>query len=227
MLKLRTASFTLRQTGTSLVELMVALAVSLVVVIGMITVTVTSLHSSSNNLEINRLDEQLRAAMDIMTSDIQRAGYWSNAATDVGLNTNSNPFMAAGTDISIPSSSCILFTYDHNKTGSLPAVNSGTDDDRYGYRLSGGAIQTRPVSASFSCTAGASTWENLTDPSVINITSLQFTTVPSTGYQTVNVGGHTVTIREIEISITGSLVSDATVSRTIKERVRVRNDKFT
>jgi len=224
MLSLKPAS--LLQTGTSLAELLVAIAVSLIVLIGMTTVTVTSLHRSRDNLMTIRLEEQLRAAIDIMTNDIQRAGYWKNASTDIGQNTNSNPFMASGADISIPSSSCILFTYDHNNTGSLPTINTGTDDDRYGYRLSGGAIQTRPVTAAFDCAAGAGAWENLTDPNVVNISSLQFTTIPAAGYQVVTVGSHTVTIREIQIKITGSLVSDSSVSRTVTEKVRVRNDKY-
>lgn len=216
-----------KQRGSSLVELMIAMLASLVVLVGMITVTVTSLQSSRENLQIMRLDQELRAAMNMMINDIQRAGYWRDAQNDLQQNTNTNPFMAAGTDLSIPNASCILLTYDSNNDGALPAINTGTDDERYGFRLSGGAIQSRTVSAPFSCAAAANTWENLTDTNVVNIASLHFTTVPAAGYQVINMGGTaTLTVREVQISMTGNLVGDAAISRTLVESVRVQNDKF-
>lgn len=216
-----------KEQGSSLVELMIAILVSLVVLIGIITITVTSMQRSRENLQVVRLDQELRAAMDIMVGEIRRAGYWRDAQNDIQQNTNTNPFMATSTNLSIPNPSCILLSYDRNNDGALPAVNTGTYDERYGFRLSGGAIQTRTVSAPFSCTANAGTWENLTDTNVVNITALQFATIPSAGYQVINLGGTaTLTVREVSISITGNLVGDTATTRTLTESVRVNNDRF-
>lgn len=218
----------LRQRGASLVELMITLAVSLFILAGMLTVAVNAMQSNRENLQIVRLDQELRTVMEIMGNQIQRAGYWANASNDLFNNTNTNPFMAAGNDLTIPSASCILFTYDRNNDGALPALNSGTDDERYGFRLNGGAVQSRIVGAAFDCAAAASAWENLTDTNAVTISNLQFTTIPSTGYQAVNVGGtSTVTVRAVRISITGNLAGNTSVSRTLTTDVRVFNDKFT
>ncbi len=215
--------------GLGLIDLMITIALSLTVLLGVMTVTVTTLQSSNNNLQIVRLDQQLRTAMNIMVSEIRRAGYWTNAQNDVlpPTSSNSNPFMTSSTNISLPSSSCILFTYDSNSNGSLPALGSGTDDERYGFRLSGNAIQVRPSGAQFNCTAINTNWENMTDPTLVTITALTFTAVP-TAYQTVAAGGaSTITVRTITISVTGQLTSNTSITRTLTATVRAANDVFT
>lgn len=214
-----------KQTGFTLVELMIALSLNLIVVVALLGIFVTNLNHYRSVLNTNLLYQQLQTAMDIMTSDIRRAGYWANAKNDAHLDQNNNPFMASGLDVSVPAgNTCILFSYDHNDNGSLPSITSSSDDERYGYRLSGGAIQTRPWGASFSCTAAASAWENMTDTNVITITALTFTLTT----QTISTGPGTagITLRSVDISITGQLVSDSTVTKTITQHVRIRNDKF-
>src|SRR6185503_16427844 len=97
-------------------------------------------------------------AMQLMSNDIRRAGYWGNAISDINTGANNNPFMAAGTDIAITGGNCILFSYDYNNNGTLPTISSASDDERYGFRLSGSTLQTRPPGASFDCSAAASAW---------------------------------------------------------------------
>lgn len=204
---------------------MVALAINAVIFSALITIFIANLSHYKKVVNTNRLNQQLQSTLDLMTNDIRRAGYWANASTDVGLNQNNNPFVAVGTDISINGTNdCILFTYDHSSNGLLPSISTSYDDERYGFRLMNQAVQTRPPGAAFSCVAAASAWENVTDPNIINITNLTFTLATSTVTTGPAVKG--ITMRSLTISITGQLVSDATVTRTLTQHVRIRNDKF-
>jgi len=216
----------LKQFGFTLVEMMVAVVINLILFAALITIFVNNLEHYRKEIEINRLYEQLQLAMQLMTGDIRRAGYWSNASSNVGTNQNTNPFMVTNsTDVSVNNTNnCILFTYDHNNTGSLPAISSASDDDRYGYRLMNGVLQARPPGASFICTASANSWENMTDPNLITITALTFTLNTTT--LTTGPGAQGIMIRSVDITLTGQLTDNTTVTKTISQHVRIRNDKF-
>jgi prepilin peptidase dependent protein B len=191
--------------------------------IGLIDIFVVNLEHYRKVLNANQLNEQLQSAMYLMTTEIRRAGYSGTAANDLGLNQNNNPFMTATTDISVDAGNdCILFTYDRSNSGTIPAISAAIDDERYGFRIYNNAIQTRPPGALFSCTAAASNWENMTDTNVIKITALSFTLTTSV----LTANGHNLNIRTVNISLTGQLVSDSTVTKTITAHVRVRNDKY-
>lgn len=214
-----------KQAGFTFTELMIALTINALLFGALITIFLANLQHHKRSINTDRLNQQLQSALDIMSDDIRRAGYWANANTDVGLHQNNNPFMAAGIDLTInPAGNCILFAYDHDNNGSLPAVSSSVDDERYGFRLSNGALQTRPPGAAFICTAVNTAWENATDPSFIEITNLSF--VQSTKNITTGPGTKGISMRSIDISITGRLTSDNTVTRTLTQHVRIRNDKF-
>lgn len=208
--------------GFTFVELMIALVISTFVAVTLITLFLANVQHYQKSLNANKLNLQLEAVLDIMATEIRRAGYWSNAQSNVGVDANNNPFMAAATDIAVSNNNCILFTYDHNGTGTLPSLGTGSDDDRYGFQLSNNAIQERTNGATFVCPA--TDWENITDPNVVTITALTFTLNPVT--YTAGPGARGLTSRSVDISVTGQLVSDATVTNTLTQHVRLRNDKF-
>lgn len=214
------------QYGFTLTELMVALVINVLIFGGLLGIFVSNLNHYTTAINTNRLNQQLQAAMEIMTTDIRRAGYWSRASNNLATDTNTNPFQnsSAGTDITIggAGNSCILLTYDHLKTGTLPTVSSSSDDDRYGFMLNGTALQERPWGGTFTCSAG--NWENVTDPSV-TITALTFTLTTQT--VTTGLGTSAIVQRSVDITLTGQLTSNSAISKTLNEHVRIRNDKFT
>jgi prepilin peptidase dependent protein B len=213
------------QVGVTITEMMIALVINVLVLTGLITVFTQNLNHHRVSLESMRLNQQMHNAMDLMVNEIRRAGYWLNAKSNLATNTNTNPFMAAGTDIAVNlAGNCILFTYDKDKNGSLAAISSATDDERYGFRLINNAIQARPPGAAFDCSAAASAWEDVTDSSVIRITALTFTL----NQKTITTGPGTIGLlmRSVDISITGELTSDASVTSTLTQHVRIRNDKY-
>lgn len=252
-----------KQSGFSLVELMIALLIGLIIVAATITLYATTVKSGSDTIKSARLNHDLEAAMTLMVNDIRRAGYWGGAIK--GSNAKVNPFTSPTTDINLPAASCILYTYD----GALDDGIVG-NNEHYGFRLNAnGAILIRTSgSTTATCPNNDDNWVPFTDDSQVNITGLSFTTAldengdgtPDTGYKCLNtskpltdppptpltantnpaldtcaamggpgalVSGDTaVESREIQITLTGQLTDDPTVTKTLTDFVTVRNDRI-
>lgn len=212
----------LRHHGVTLVEMLVALVVGSIVLASLMSFYVFIVQHSKRSLEITRLDQELYLAMDVMSHDVRRAGYWAHAQNDIGTGALTNPFMQTDTDLQVSSSNdCILFSYDKNSDGTLPALGAA-NDERYGFRLNGNVIQYRIVSGSFACDS-TSGWEDLTDPNIINVTNLSFTV----NTDRLSLGsGDFLDKRNVTISLTASLTDDAIITRTLSRQITVRNSKF-
>lgn len=214
----------IKRKGFTLIEMLISLGVSALLLAALVGIFASNLSHYNKMINADRLNQQLQAALALMVNDIRRAGYSSNAYLDVGTGQNNNAFMSSAVDIQTPASNCILFSYDYNSDGSLPAVSNAYDDERYGFRLNGQVLQTRPYGSPFNCNANANSWENVTDPQIVNITNLTFTlnqkTVPP------GATSSSLIIRSVNISITGQLTSDASVTKTFTQHVRIRNDKY-
>lgn len=216
-----------KEKGLTLVELLISLGLATVVLAGLVGVWVSTQSQSVDTQTVARLHHDLQSAMRLMVNDIRRAGFWGLAANDLNSGTNTNPFMTAETNLVVnPSEDCILLSYDADQNGSLASLNTAGGDERFGFRLSNQAIQARLPSTDFSCTSG--NWENVTDPSVVEVTNLTFT--PSISILDLDGGGPgtaSLNIRQITLQMTGRLVRTPSVTRTLIEQVRVRNDVFT
>ena len=151
MLKLRHKTMH-RESGLTLVELMIAMSISVLVIVAFVASFTLIVKGGRSSVEVGRLNSQLNHVISLITTDIQRAGYWGQATT-----SSTNPFMVTGTtDIQVNvGNNCILLTYDRDGNGSLPAIAAGSDDERYGFRLNNNTIQYRPPGATFSCSAAA------------------------------------------------------------------------
>ncbi|WP_312960348.1 PilW family protein [Stutzerimonas nitrititolerans] len=64
-----------RQRGLSLVELMVAMALSLLLMLGVIQIFLSSKQTYSTNSALSRVQENGRFAMEFLTQDIRNTGY--------------------------------------------------------------------------------------------------------------------------------------------------------
>lgn len=214
-----------KQKGFSFIEVLVALTIAVILLPSLIAVFTGFTKQYQASVNNARLNQTLQAALSLMTSDIRRAGFWKNAYTDLGQDSNHNPFMASNININ-NTGNCILFTYDKLGLGSLPSIGTGTDDERYGFRLMNNAIQARPSGAAYDCNATASAWTNITDPNVITITQLSFNQSTSTVNISTASGSPTLTVRTVTISVTGRSTSNSTVTKTLTQQVRVQNDLY-
>lgn len=202
------------QKGLSLVELMIAIAGGLFLMLGLVTFLSNNLKFNADSAKSVRLSQELRSTMDLMVGDIRRAGSWGTPELGIGTTPIANPF---GT-IDTATAGCILFSYDQNLNGTL---NTAAPDERFGFLLDSGAVKMRNGSGTYSCASSAE-WEAITDTNAITITELTF--APTS---TAAVNNTHVTVRDITIKLTGRLKNDATVVQTLTETVRVRNDLYT
>ncbi|MGR9088927.1 MAG: hypothetical protein ACU841_17930, partial [Gammaproteobacteria bacterium] len=127
---------------------------------------------------------------------------------------------------------CLIYSYDEN--------NNGVDDggsEHFGFRLNGGTIESRQNSE--LCSSN-NTWNPVTDNSLVEITDFSVSDPdlpgdlvpdPATGVpgEETDRPGKTIagiTIHRITISMTGRLVRDNHVVRTITETVEIRNADY-
>jgi len=201
---------------------MISITVGLIVMAGVLGIFVNTVKASSDAMKMTRLNQELRAAMDVMTRDIRRAGYWGKASTSIGFGpavSNVNPFdvIAPGATDGV-ANSCIIYSYDEDKDGVVD------EHEYFGFRLKSSAVQSREENE--NCTASEE-WKDITDKQSILITALKFEfTNPKT--VAVNPGGASkIKVREVTITLQGELKNDSSVKREIKDAVRVRSDQWT
>ena len=174
-----------KQAGMTLIELMIGMLVGLFIVGGVISVYVAVAASSGDTLKQSRLNQEMSAIMNVMSNDIRRAGYWSDAA---GSQPQDNPFAQYNTtanddstalevrdavaDVFISdtaSGSSIIYSYDTDEDDSLDA------GDRLGFRWrgAGNALEMRTGGTiADSCTNG--TWVAVNNTNSITINALTF-----------------------------------------------------
>ena len=235
MLKSSVGSLIRRQRGLSLVELMVAVALGLFLVGGAITLFVKNMTNSRQMLVEARVNQDLRAAADLIARDLRRAGYWANAvtgtiATGAGTVTATNQY-AEITGTFGATSSRIEYNFARDTNDALD------NNERFGFRLTNGAIQMK--------VNGTPTWQDVTDPNSMTVTRFLVTdnaTIIPVGDRCIR-GCNTVpppmpsassaacpnppalTVRRYDLVLEATAPSDPTMRRTLRESVRIRNDQ--
>jgi type IV pilus assembly protein PilW len=205
----------LKQRGLSVVELLVGVAVGLFLLGGAAKLFVDSVTDSRRLIVETRVNQDLRAAADLIARDLRRAGYWENALDTVPTpppaSAPSNPY--AGVAVSGGASSAEV-TYKYEK-------DPASEDT--GFRLSGNAIQVRI----------GGNWQQVTDPTAVIVTQFAVTPVVrdvSLGHfctpmcTSGSPGCPSTQVRSYDIVLVGRAATDNNVVRQIRESVRLRND---
>jgi prepilin peptidase dependent protein B len=236
-------------------ELIIGIFVGVVVVAGAVKIFTGSTKNSADNINISRLDQDLRSMMDIMVREIRRAGFATASADLVTFQNNvfSNINIE---DININTAvypkACITFMY--NKDQDIPPVVD--NNERLGFKL---AIDTsfnpdkrllRMWKGGADLACNNTNWETITSPDV-EITNLRFdldekqinvrqrqidlqnspsSTVPSPP-PACNAADKCQLIRNVTITLTGAIRAptgtlEAWTTHTITDTVRIRNDQY-
>jgi prepilin peptidase dependent protein B len=220
-----------KMAGLTLVELMIAIVLGMIVIAGVIQVFVGSVRSNSELLRMTRLEEELSAVLTLVSSDVRRAGYNSQATNPANVasgwvNTMAPITVNADED-------CILYSYDTTGDG-----NAALAANRFGFRLNGTTIEmyTNTNAADWDCDA-ATGWAAATSTGVVEITALDFELtnqcVNATNSTRTCAAGSALTDdalannRILEITIQGRLSADPMVARVLEESVKIRNDLIT
>jgi prepilin-type N-terminal cleavage/methylation domain-containing protein len=212
----RRSALSQEQRGMSLVELLVGVAVGLIVVAAAGMMVATQLSDNRRLLVETQLLQDLRSAADVITREVRRAGYWSQSENGVWKPGSSGAVPNVYAVLSTPSSSEINYKYRRGSGQEGP----------YGFKLDAGTGALRTELA-------AAGWQDLTDVRTVNVTNLTITPVVRAGLvlpcpklcaDTTTDCWPRVQVREFDISISGTAVSDPSVQRTLRTAVRLRND---
>jgi type IV pilus assembly protein PilW len=212
-----------RQRGLSIVELMVGVAVGLFVVAGATVVVSNQLGDNRRLMLETQIQQDMRAAADLITRDIRRSGYWGSAETGIwhagAVAVASNPYTPLDYVTNGAAASAVRFSYSRGAV-----ENNLVDDatDRSGFQLSNGVIQMYVGGA----------WQALTDGNTLRVTNFQVTLnnhdIDLACFNPCPVGAVACppkqTVRDITVQIDGTAVHDPAVQRSAHSRVRLRND---
>lgn len=222
--------------GLSIVELLVGVAIGLFVVAGATMVVSTQLSDNRALLLETQVQQDLRAAADLISRDIRRAGYWGNAHQRVwpvaAALMPANPYPAPAVAAGNGGRNELMFGITHWEPGMNPAdevENDALDDnERFGFALNAGTgvIEMR---------IGDAGWQAMTDASVVNITQFNFQVItqaidlPCQKPCPVGVANcpPQQLVRDVVVVITGQARHDATVQRSVRSNTRLRNDEVT
>jgi type IV pilus assembly protein PilW len=241
-----------RQTGFTLIELMIAILISLIVLAGVSSVFLSTILSSREVVAAARLNQEIGLVMDRILSDVRRAGYWGDEVLNVDVGEKLNPFTNSLTrprvyDYDGLSDNCITYAYNEDsgedpaKVGvcsscSLSSVLNdpdvyevGTIDVR-GFRLTSGGVIEELVSLStggtasgFSCSSG--TWQAFSDGNIVNVTDLTFDLNQEQVVSLALPSGveYAVKAWTVGVSVNAELTSDSSVKKTLSAEVALPN----
>lgn len=208
--------------GLSLVELMVGVVVGLFVVAAASLIVTGQLGENRRLLLDTQLQQDLRATADIVARELRRTGAW-NASWD-GIANDAAP--AAANALNATSAAANVATSDLRFSYQRGPFQAG----EWRFRLQNGVIRTR-------VDPGPNVPEQeLTDGNVMIVDSFQVTRLPLTSVRIpcskLCQPGNTVdcwpvqTVNEFIVDIVAHARADDTVRRSIRSRVRQRNDKI-
>lgn len=191
---------------------MIGITLGLFIVAAASMVTTSQLSDNRQLMMETQVQQELRAAADLITRDLRRAGYWQNADTGVWLSPDAAVVPNPNKDIQLDSPSSTWLTYD--------AGNAGV-------RLGGAQSDTLEVKR------GGAGYQPITDPAVVRITQFQV----ALNTEDVNLGPYcipacdpsvracpTLHVRQLVINITGQAKGDASIQRSLNSVVRLPND---
>jgi len=225
------------QAGASLMEVMVAMSISLVVTASMIALMANSLSTTARVVKMTKLTDDLRVAMQMMTRDVRRSSYNANSMfCYANENCATDGAIVAAGDITFADidgdtvNDCFTFLMDRDHDGD------STEDDAGGFRrvTAGGVgvveMWTGGANPDCDAAAGAAGWVQITDPDETDVFAFSIDDDDEDLSYTVVIqddgAGNTLSqrVRKIRMNLQGRLVADETIVRRVEDVISVRND---
>lgn len=196
-----------RARGFSLVELMVAMALGLIVSAAVVALVVAVIRANRQTLQATRLNQELRATLAVIASDMRRARAVEDPLS-AALAPGGNPYRAVDT----ATAGCVVYAYEGAVDGPWHVV-----------RLDGGRVVLHGAAARPANCAPAGAPVVLGSEQV-EITALSFT--PTTTAASPPQALDENVVREFTVTITGHLVDGdrelSGIARTMSQTVYVR-----
>ncbi len=175
------------QSGFTITELMITIGLSLSVISSVLIGYLATYTSSMDTLAASKLNQDMSAMMNLMVSELRRAGYSGVVPTTPASNLFTaldNTALEVFNDMTLNaqqaatgSGSCIVYSYDMDADGVVDTAELA------GFRLTtAGVVQMRTAGNTAdpdTCASASNTWTDLTDPNFITVTTLTFNLVNS------------------------------------------------
>ncbi len=217
-----------RQRGATLMEVLIAMSISLVVTAAMVALMANSLGTTGRIIKMTKLSDDMRTTMQMMSRDVRRTSYNSNSMfCYANRDCGSDGAATLAADITINGSNdCFTFLTDRDHDGD------STENSAGGFRrvtTSGvGVIEMWTGDASPDCAAaaGADSWVQVTNPENMDIFAFSVDDDLSYDLEIFNDGTNSLSqrVRKIRMNMRGRLVVDNTIVRRIEDVIAVRND---
>jgi type IV pilus assembly protein PilW len=194
---------TRKNSGETLIGLLVGLSVGLVVLAGGSALLAHHLRAHRAALQDSHLHTDLRSAMDWMARELRKAQYSASAWASRSPVACADAFCDDPEDFRIDGDE-IHFTHDRNHNGQQDP------NECVGFRISGKALQAKR-----SCSASGD-WQAITDPANLAITALdwQMQCEQRPGWLR----------RQVHMRLTAQWPSDASRQVELSQTVHLRND---
>ena len=209
--------------GISLVELLIGLALGLVIVSSGLAVLAGQLQESRALVLETRLLQDLRSASDFITRELRRAGHWGEADAGLwraGRPPRANPYQTLQSDA--PAGLQLSYSRDAQENHQVDAQEVSA------FRLRNQVVELQ---------LGNGPWQALTDPATVQVLGWRLTPgqqdlgLPGLCEQPCNAAlaagldcPPRLRVRLYELELQGRSPLDPRIERTLRTRVRVRND---
>lgn len=227
------------QTGATLIELMIGLALSLIVTSSMVVLMGSTMGSATRIIEMSQLTDELRNTMSMLTRDVRRANYnpyslYCYANSDCGVGDTSTNFIGDLNAMTYQGTedACLIYSLERViEDDGLPGDigGGGFRWERDG-ELGWIEIWTGDLAPPTDCSGDS--WIAVTDPEFVNITD--FSADEAEGLPDGSFDGTinrqdgslmlTQRVRQIRVTLEGQLLLDGTITRRVEDVIRVRND---
>ncbi len=220
-----------RNLGLSIVELMIGITIGLFILAGAALVLTTQLGDNRRLLLETQVQQDLRATADMIARDVRTAGYWAHAYSQVWPEVAApfplNPYWEIIPRNATDPVDTLTFSRSLNEVGSF----SGADDDAVTTNEYGG-FRWNKTNGTIDVQLSAGNWQALTDPAVLAVTDFSMVVtaidLPLPTGAACQVGPTNcpmmLSARDVQYTISVEAVHDRSVKRTIRNRLRLRND---
>lgn len=211
-----------KQSGFSMIELMIGLAIGLIISGAVIAFVAATLKANSETIQSMKLNHELRALSELIARDIRRARSMEDPLANIGTGcstdpTSTSPEPCAGldfNDVDISTAGCILYAYDSPDGNDLRAVRLATTSGV------GAVLFNRQPTTAPTCTSGGTQISS----NLLDIESMTFTNCTYTDAAT----GTAVTMNDcINLTLSAKLVNDPdNITYTYRTSIGVRSGQI-
>jgi type IV pilus assembly protein PilW len=213
--------------GFTLIEMLIAMVISLVVAAAMTNLMANTLGTSSRTIGMTRVTQEARTALQLMSRDVRRAGYSSEAVqcyANVDCFTDGSVTLPGAISINVGND---CFTFQHDRDHDGDGTNDGAGGFRRGTIDGVGVLEMWAGNNAPSCTAASDDWIEITDPEVVDVYLFSVDDDPSyTEVINIDPDGNDILqrVRKIRMQLGARLVGNPQITRVIEDSIRVRND---